>query len=105
MLILPNIKVSKEELESIISTTQDEIKTQGPSPMCAFTLVHTQYLYSKFIRGDNTPEYAKYLGYVDAGELYPDFKPIAWKEYLQDLLAGKTEMPYPDGVAGINLDK
>jgi hypothetical protein len=54
-----------------------------------------QYKYSKFIRGDNTPEVAKYLGYLDARELYPDFKPKTFEEFTKDLLAGKAIRPYP----------
>ncbi|KAJ7055592.1 hypothetical protein C8F01DRAFT_1030149 [Mycena amicta] len=52
------------------------------------------YQYSKYIRGDNTPEYAAYLGYLDARELYPDFKPIKFREFLGELLEGKIERPY-----------
>lgn len=53
-----------------------------------------EYEYSKCLRGDNSPEYAKYLGYLDARELYPDFKPITFDDFLVDLLAGKVEKPH-----------
>jgi len=53
-----------------------------------------QYVYSKYIRKDNTPEYAKYLGYLDAGELYPDFKPIRFRDFVVELLDGKITRPY-----------
>ncbi|KAJ7055609.1 isoflavone reductase family protein [Mycena amicta] len=52
------------------------------------------YQYSKYIRGDNTPDYAAYLGYLDAGDLYPDFKPIKFRAFLEELLEGKIERPY-----------
>ncbi len=58
-----------------------------------------QYMYSKFVRGDNTPEYAKYLGYLSGTELYPQFQPIAFRDFLKDLLEGKAHRPYP----GLNL--
>lgn len=32
-----------------------------------------QYRISWNIRGDNTPEYADYLGYLNFWELFPDF--------------------------------
>ena len=51
--------------------------------------------YSKYVRGDNNPEYAKYLGYLDARELYPDFTPVSFKEFLEDVLAGGMKRPYP----------
>ncbi|KAI9655128.1 MAG: hypothetical protein M1821_005611 [Bathelium mastoideum] len=53
-----------------------------------------EYSYSKYIRGDNTPEIGKYLGYLDAQELYPDFKPITFEDYLKELLAGKAKKVY-----------
>ncbi|CRK21194.1 hypothetical protein BN1708_013024 [Verticillium longisporum] len=39
-----------------------------------------QYFYTLAVRGDNTPENAKYLGYLDARELYPDLQPRSWKD-------------------------
>jgi hypothetical protein len=54
-----------------------------------------EYMYSKYVRGENTPEFAEYLGYLSAEELYPDFKPIAFREFLEELLDGKAHRPYP----------
>jgi hypothetical protein len=54
----------------------------------------SEYQNSKYLRGDNSPENAKYLGYIDATELYPDFKPIKFEQYLTELLAGKAIRPY-----------
>lgn len=51
------------------------------------------YQYSKYVRGDNQVEYAKYLGYLDAQELFPDFHPIKFRDFLGDLLDGKIEKP------------
>jgi hypothetical protein len=62
--------------------------------MAAMQINRWQYAISKYIRRDNTPENAKYLGYIDARELYPDFKPISFSEYLDELLAGKGYKPY-----------
>jgi hypothetical protein len=53
-----------------------------------------QYNLSKYIRRDNTPENAKYLGYLDAKELYSDFKPVSFREYVAELIDGKGQKPY-----------
>jgi hypothetical protein len=53
-----------------------------------------EYEVSKYVREDNTPENAKYLGYLDAKELYPDFKSISFKSYLTELFAGQGIRPY-----------
>ncbi|KAF5983702.1 isoflavone reductase P3 [Fusarium coicis] len=53
-----------------------------------------QYFNALGIRGYNTPEYARYLGYVDATELYPDMKVTTPEVYCERLLSGKATMIY-----------
>lgn len=53
-----------------------------------------QYKYLLGIRGDDTPEHAKYLGYLDAKELYPDIVASPLKDYMNDLFTGKIKAPY-----------
>lgn len=60
-----------------------------------------EYQLSWGIRGDNQPSYAKYLGYLDAKELYPDFKPIAFDDYVKELLAGTATGIYTDRIKRI----
>jgi hypothetical protein len=62
-----------------------------------FLLAAAQYAVTKYIRADNTPENAKYLGYVDAKRLLPDFKYKSYAEFIDDLMAGEISRPY-DGV-------
>ena len=70
----------------------DKDPTDFPARIMAYM---GQYNYSKSIRRDNTPDNAKYLGYLDARELYPDFKPISFRNFLDELLEGKARKPYP----------
>jgi hypothetical protein len=56
--------------------------------------VAASYIVSKYVRRDNTPENAKYLGYIDARELYHDFKPISFSEFIDELFAGKAKKLY-----------
>lgn len=60
-----------------------------------------EYQLSWGIRGDNVPEYAKYLGYLDSKELYPDFKPISIEDYVQELLSGTATGIYTDRISRI----
>ncbi|KAJ1329850.1 NmrA family NAD(P)-binding protein [Microdochium nivale] len=56
-----------------------------------FSLVSPEYQRSWGARGDNTPENAKYLGFLSARELYPDFKPISLEGFVREALeAGAT---------------
>lgn len=43
---------------------------------------------------DNQPEYAKYLGYLDARELYPEFRPKSLRDFVVELLSGDVQRPY-----------
>ncbi|THY51391.1 isoflavone reductase family protein [Aureobasidium pullulans] len=61
-----------------------------------FLLAAAQYAVTKYVRGDNTPENARYLGYVSANELYPEFTYNSYTEFVDELLTGKIERPYPD---------
>ena len=66
-----------------------------------------QYLHSKHIRGDNSLDNAKYLGYLDARELYPDFSPITFEAYVKEIVEGGGGQLYKgkkfeDIVGGIN---
>ncbi|KAL9573399.1 hypothetical protein ACKAV7_003084 [Fusarium commune] len=59
-----------------------------------FEVVKYQYFNSLGLRGDNTPEYARYLGYVDATELFPDMKVTTPEAYCQEILSGKATTIY-----------
>jgi hypothetical protein len=63
--------------------------------------IAAEYQLSWGLRGDNVPEYAKYLGYLDAQELYPDFKPISFEEYTKELLGGTAVGVYTDRISRI----
>ena len=60
-------------------------------------LASAEYEYSKYVRMDNQAQYASYLGYLDARELYPDFVPRKFTEFARDLMDGKVRRPYSGG--------
>jgi len=47
-----------------------------------------------YVRGDNDPVYAKYLGYLDARALYPEFAPRTFEAYAKELLDRKAVAVY-----------
>lgn len=57
-------------------------------------LIRAQYNHSKFVRGDNHPDRAAYLGYLDARKLYPDFQPISFEAFLKEVVDGKAKRVY-----------
>ncbi|GKT95766.1 isoflavone reductase family protein [Colletotrichum tofieldiae] len=54
-----------------------------------FTQAVHQYWYSWAVRGDNTLDYARYLGYLIGHELYPDVKLTSFREHIQELLSAQ----------------
>ncbi|OQE23614.1 hypothetical protein PENSTE_c008G01359 [Penicillium steckii] len=50
-------------------------------------LYTAQRIYSQYIRQDNTPANAESLGYLNARELYPDFKPRNFREVFAETRA------------------
>ncbi|KAF4446119.1 hypothetical protein F53441_10208 [Fusarium austroafricanum] len=71
-----------------------EADVPPPESFNYFEIVKYQYFNSFGLRGDNTPEYARYLGYLDATELYPDMKVTTPKAYCEQLLSGKATTIY-----------
>jgi hypothetical protein len=55
-----------------------------------------EYAYSKSVRGDSSPQYAKYLGYLDASDLYPDVVLRSFEAFTKELLDGKAAKIFED---------
>jgi hypothetical protein len=47
-----------------------------------------EYWLSKYVKEYNSREMALYLGYLDARELYPDFKPRTFEETFKEVVTG-----------------
>ena len=56
--------------------------------------VLAQYHLSWGVRGENTPEYARYLGYLDGKKLYPHVKFNTFESYVQEVLNGTAKASY-----------
>ncbi|KAL2831456.1 hypothetical protein BDW59DRAFT_140190 [Aspergillus cavernicola] len=55
-----------------------------------------EYWNSWGIRGDNTPENARYLGYLIAEDLYPGVKGRSLETFVQEILDGKGAKVYSE---------
>ncbi|KAL1845783.1 hypothetical protein Plec18167_004976 [Paecilomyces lecythidis] len=86
--------VSAETIEKQAQDAAAELSQNPQDPSKRYPAYISQYQYSKYVRQDNRPWYAKFLGYLDARELYPDFKPISFRECVQEALDGKGRRPY-----------
>ncbi|KAJ7236855.1 hypothetical protein B0H12DRAFT_1190825 [Mycena haematopus] len=86
--------ISADEIVATRVQATANVKAQPENFMAQMMSFIADYQYSKYLRGDNTPAYAKYLGYLDARELYPEFQPITFRAFVAELLDGKVEAPY-----------
>lgn len=88
------------DLEAALAA-RAEADPSNPSDLAKHRAVYMQqYIHSRWVRGDNTLVNAKYLGYLDARELYPDFHPISFEDFVKELLAGTARRSYPDQKLG-----
>ena len=88
---------SQEVLEQRIADGKAKLAGGGPLDYTTLLMiVASQYQISWGIRGDNTPEYAKYLGYLTSKDLYPDMKVITFDEYLREVVSGKAKGVYSE---------
>ncbi|KAA8622407.1 isoflavone reductase family protein [Pyrenophora tritici-repentis] len=58
------------------------------------SLALIQYRVCLGIRGDNTVEHAKYLGYLVGKELYPDVEVVGLKMFMTEMLEGRVRAIY-----------
>ena len=91
---IPRQYESLETLEQRIIDADAKGESDPNDFMTLLSKVSSQYEISWGIRGDNTPEYAKYLGYLTSKELYPDMTFTKFEDYLQEVLDGKAETVY-----------
>ncbi|KAF6815967.1 isoflavone reductase family protein [Colletotrichum sojae] len=91
---IEKVYLAAEELENQIRQLRDLVAQGKDDAQTSMMLYWLQYMLSSGVRQDNTPEYAKYLGYVLASDLYPDFKPTTFQEFFREVLDGKARAPY-----------
>lgn len=87
---------SAEEYERLIMEANAKLDENPKDFRARGQKVLAQYCLSWGIRGENTPEYAKYLGYLDGKKLYPDIKFTSFETYLQEVLGGTAQGVYED---------
>ncbi|KAJ7468779.1 hypothetical protein FB451DRAFT_1560457 [Mycena latifolia] len=90
--VIPRKYVTADE---VVATRARYADAWEAEPDKRIAKIGQDYIYSKYVRGDNTPAYAAYLGYLDTRELYPDFRPRSFKDFVGELLEGKAVRPYP----------
>ncbi|KAJ7286377.1 hypothetical protein C8J57DRAFT_1664428 [Mycena rebaudengoi] len=97
------IQVSTDEVIASRARGAEAQKAEPDNVIAALMKIGLDYTYSKYVRGDNTPEYAAYLGYLDTRALYPEFSPRSFRQFVGELLEGKAAKLYPGSAAKLEL--
>ncbi|WQF79284.1 Putative NmrA-like domain, NAD(P)-binding domain superfamily [Colletotrichum destructivum] len=84
---IPRIHRTAEEVEAEIAKSKDD-------PERFLDHYHYSYHMSCDIKGENTPEYARYLGYLVAKDLYPDLHGISFEDFVKETLEKGLEPMY-----------
>jgi hypothetical protein len=88
-------QICNEDATARVDSAQKAAEAAGSEDKGAQqALAAAQYTYSTGVRGDNTPEYARYLGYLDGKELYPGFDFIPFRKYVSELIDGTARRAY-----------
>jgi hypothetical protein len=86
---------SKESGQDLMATINDGKRRFAPDdPQLLAAIGVLEYYYSLEIRGDNTPEHAEYLGYLNGKELYPDVQVETLEDYMKGVVGGTIERVY-----------
>ncbi|KAI9897194.1 hypothetical protein N3K66_008216 [Trichothecium roseum] len=80
---------SGEDLKRDIASAKSALAAKPGDWQATLGLVVAQYLDLLGVRGDSDPERARYLGYLDFKDLYPDVRGRTAEDMLVDVLAGK----------------
>jgi hypothetical protein len=93
---LPRTYISEKEIRDLISSAERTLETDPSDARAVDEKYVREYQISWGIRGDNTPEYAAFLGYITSKELYPDFQFRDYAAFLKEVLDGKAARVYAD---------
>ncbi|KAF4456518.1 hypothetical protein F53441_1350 [Fusarium austroafricanum] len=91
---IPRNLLPTKDIEVTIADAKVKYDEGDKSLPFIFGLAGPQYLYCEWFRQDNLPECAKYLGYLSTKDLYPDFEPIKYMDYVDEVIQGKGKSIY-----------
>ncbi|PLB43351.1 NAD(P)-binding protein [Aspergillus steynii IBT 23096] len=91
---IPREYISENEVNTRIEEARTALNKNHKDGDALSTFTVSQLFRSWGIRGENTPEYAAYLGYLNGKDLYPDFEFTKFEDYVKEVLEGKVKGVY-----------
>jgi hypothetical protein len=87
--------MSAQEVTADLDAARKQLSENPDDISLQYKVVQAEYSVSKYVREDNSPENAEYLGYISARDLYPDFKYKSFSDFIDEVVAGEVERVYP----------
>ena len=94
ILMQTDSQLSNEDIEAKLEQSKVALTQYPLNAMKRTSLYIAQYQHSKYVRQDNSIDYADNLGYVSTRVLYPDFQPTTFHDFFEETLAGKGRKVY-----------
>lgn len=86
-------RLSGEKADIIAVTSEQVQKAVESHELELWPQVILEYAYNAWARGDNCPEKAKFLGYLDAKDLWPDLKAQTLEAAIKEALVHPQPNP------------
>ncbi|KAK2035998.1 hypothetical protein LZ31DRAFT_636164 [Colletotrichum somersetense] len=88
---VPQKSFSAADLEARIAELKSVVAADPINVGPLLELAICQYKHSRHVGGDNAPDRAQYLGYLDGKTLYPDPECKSMRDFIRDVVAGKRD--------------
>ncbi|KAK2020755.1 NAD(P)-binding protein [Colletotrichum zoysiae] len=88
---LPRKSLSAADLEARVAELKTVVAADPTNVGPLLELAICQYKHSRYVRGDNAPDRAQYLGYLDGKTLYPDLECKSMRDFIRDVVARKRD--------------
>ena len=86
---LPRTYMTEKQIRTNLQGAVDALITNPSDTGAVWTKLASEYQLSKAIRGDNTPESARSLGYLTTKELYPDLEGRRFEDLVHEVMNGQ----------------
>ncbi|KAJ3496797.1 hypothetical protein NLG97_g2393 [Lecanicillium saksenae] len=97
--VLARTYLDEAALQEKIETATEQLKADPTNTQALWTKSNAEIQHSLELRGDNTPESAKKLGYLLFKELYPGFTFRNFESCVKEALAGQAKPLYESNEA------
>jgi hypothetical protein len=93
--LLTVVQVSQNQILANVASSKADAEAEPDNLAHKYRMVGSEYANTKYLREDNTPEMAEYLGYISARDLWPEFVYKSFGTFVDELVEGKGERIYP----------